>query len=310
MLQFDSRPNQWRELIDICEQKQAMGANVIAQFAARPFGILTGHQTEANPFRNRPAYAEIAALPLAERVQRLRDPAVRARILGPERAAGDGFGAMLDNPVMLAKIFPLGDPPDYEPPPEASIFAIAKREGKSGEEVLYEYMLRDDGRELLLLPFLNYSDGNLDLMHTLLHHDRTVVSLGDGGAHCGVICDASLTTFMLTHWVRDRTRGPRVALEHAVKRMTRDTAALYGLLDRGQIKPGYKADFNVIDFDNLALLRPEMAFDLPGGARRLLQKSRGYDATIVSGEIVMQNGETTDARPGRLLRGSQPAPAA
>jgi N-acyl-D-aspartate/D-glutamate deacylase len=161
----------------------------------------------------------------------------------------------------------------------------------------------------LLLPFLNYADGNLDLMHTLLHHDRTVVSLGDGGAHCGVICDASLTTFMLTHWVRDRTRGPRVGLEHAVKRMTQDTAALYGLLDRGQIKPGYKADFNVIDFDNLALLRPEMAFDLPGGARRLLQKSLGYDATIVSGEIVMQDGEPTDARPGRLLRGSQPAPA-
>ena len=146
-------------------------------------------------------------------------------------------------------------------------------------------------------------------MYELINNDRAVVSLGDGGAHCGVICDASLQTFMLTHWVRDRKRGPKVPLEQAVARMTRDTARVYGLLDRGVIAPGYKADFNVIDFDNLALLRPEMAFDLPGGARRLLQRARGYDATIVSGEVTMEKGEATGARPGRLLRGAQPAPA-
>ena len=215
---------------------------------------------------------------------------------------------MLDSPDMLKKIFPMGDPPDYEPGPEQSIWAIAQREGKPADEVLYDFMLRDEGRELLLLTFFNYSDGNLDLMVDLMNHDRTVVSLGDGGAHCGVICDASLQTFMLTHWVRDRTRGPRIPLEHAVKRMTCDTARVYGLEDRGVIAPGYKADFNVIDFDNLALRRPEMAFDLPGGARRLLQKSEGYDATIVAGEVVMSNGEATDARPGRLLRGAQAAP--
>ena len=169
-------------------------------------------------------------------------------------------------------------------------------------------MLRDEGRELLLLTFFNYSDGNLDLMHDLMHDDRAVVSLGDGGAHCGVICDASLQTFMLTHWARDRKRGPKVPLEQAVHAMTRDTAKVYGLFDRGVIAPGYKADFNVIDYDNLSLRRPEMVFDLPGGARRLLQKSRGYDATIVSGEVVMQGGEPTEARPGQLIRGAKSAP--
>ncbi|HPG25867.1 MAG TPA: amidohydrolase family protein [Myxococcota bacterium] len=309
MLQFDSAPNQWRELVAICEKTRSKGADLLAQFAPRPFGILTGHQTEANQFLNRPAYLEIAHLPLPERVARLKDPAVRARILGPERDDRAGFGSMLDDPNMQKKIFPLGDPPDYEPGPEKSIWAIAQREGRSADEVLYDYMLRDEGRELLLLTFFNYSDGNLDLMYELINNDRAVVSLGDGGAHCGVICDASLQTFMLTHWVRDRKRGPKVPLEQAVARMTRDTARVYGLLDRGVIAPGYKADFNVIDFDNLALLRPEMAFDLPGGARRLLQRARGYDATIVSGEVTMEKGEATGARPGRLLRGAQPAPA-
>jgi N-acyl-D-aspartate/D-glutamate deacylase len=308
MLQFDSRPNQWRELLDICEQTRADGAEVIAQFAARPFGILTGHQTEANPFLNRPAYAEIADLPLAERVKRLRDPAVRARILGDERMVGEGFGSLLDVPEMLKKIFPMGDPPDYEPGPEKSIAAIAEREGRDAAEVLYDHMLGDDGRELLLLPFFNYSNHDLEPMHEMIESPVTVLSLGDGGAHCGIICDASLQTFMLTHWVRDRERGPRISLERAIHRMTQDTARVYGLLDRGVIAPGYKADFNVIDFDNLKLRRPEMAFDLPGGARRLLQKSEGYDYTLVSGEVVMENGKATAARPGRLLRGATSAP--
>jgi len=309
MLQFDSAPNQWRELVEICQKSHAQGADVLAQFAPRPFGILTGHQTEANQFLSRPAYLEIKDLPLPERVKRMKDPASRARILGPERDASAGFGSMLDNPDMLKKIFPLGDPPDYEPGPEQSIWAIAQREGKAADEVLYDFMLRDEGKELLLLTFFNYSDGNLDLMHELFNNERAVVSLGDGGAHCGVICDASLQTFMLTHWARDRKRGPTIGLEHAVRAMTHDTAAVYGLNDRGVIAPGYKADFNVIDFENLSLRRPEMVFDLPGGARRLIQKSTGYDATIVSGEIVMQNGETTAARPGQLLRGARPTPA-
>ncbi len=311
LLQFDSRPDLWRELLSICEKTRKDGAQVVAQFAARPFGILAGHQTEANPFLNRPAYLEIAELPLAERAARLRDPSVRARILGPERdAEGSGFAALLDVPGILWRIFPLGDPPDYEPPREASIAGIAEREGRPSEEVLYDHMLRDDARELLLLPFFNYSNGDLEPMREMIDHPDTVLSLGDGGAHCGLICDASLTTFMLSHWVKGRTRGPKVPLAQSVQRMTQHTAALYGLLDRGVLAPGYKADLNVIDPERIELRRPEMAYDLPGGARRLLQRADGYDCTLVSGEVVMQGGEPTDARPGRLLRGAQKSPRA
>jgi len=309
MLQFDSRPDQWRELLAICEQTRREGSPVVAQIAARPFGILSGHQTVANPFLNRPAYAEIAELPLAGRVALLRDPERRRRILGPERVGpGSGFGSFIDHPGIFAKLFPMGDPPDYEPGPEKSIAAIAAREGRPAEEVLYDHLLRDGGRELLLLPIFNYSNGSLDPVHEMLLSPDTVVSLGDGGAHCGLICDASLTTFLLTHWVRDRSRGERVPLELAVKRMTSETARLYGLLDRGVLAPGYKADFNLIDLAGLRLRRPEMAFDLPGGARRLLQRADGYDATILSGEVVMEHGNATGATPGRLLRGAQSAP--
>jgi N-acyl-D-aspartate/D-glutamate deacylase len=169
-------------------------------------------------------------------------------------------------------------------------------------------MLKDDGRELLLLPFFNYSDGDLGPMLEMIDHERTVLSLGDGGAHCGLICDASLTTFMLSHWVRDRTRGPRIPIQQSVYRMTQHTAQLYGLRDRGVIAQGYKADLNVINPDEIQLHRPEMAYDLPGGARRLLQRANGYYATVVSGEIVMLEGEGTEARPGRLIRGERPTP--
>jgi N-acyl-D-aspartate/D-glutamate deacylase len=310
MLQFDSRPEQWRELLAICESSRREGAQLVAQFAARPFGILAGHQTVANPLLNRPAYAEIAALPLPERVARLRDPSLRRRILGPERVGkgAQGFGSFLDHPGIFARLFPLGDPPDYEPGPEQSIAALAAREGRPADEVLYDRMLGDEGRELLLLPYFNYSRGSLDPLREMLLSPVTVVSLGDGGAHCGVICDASLTTFLLTHWVRDRSRGERVPLELAVRRMTSETAGLYGLRDRGVVAPGYKADLNVIDLASLRLRRPEMAYDLPGGARRLLQRAEGYDATILSGEVVMERGEPTGALPGRLLRGATTAP--
>ncbi|MFT5695251.1 MAG: N-acyl-D-amino-acid deacylase [Myxococcota bacterium] len=310
MLQFDSEPNQWRELLKICENTRNNGSQVIAQFAARPFGVLAGHQTDANPLLSRPAYIEIADLPLAERVERLRDPEVRARILGPDRSSdGPGFGAFLDNDAVYEKLFPMGDPPNYEPTADTSIASVARREGRPADEVLYDHLMQDDGRELLLFPMMNYSDGSLDPMREMLYDRNTLLSLGDGGAHCGLICDASLTTFMLTHWVRDRTRGETIPLEFAVQRMTQHTAKFYGFDDRGVIAPGYKADLNIIDLEALSLRRPEMAFDLPGGARRLLQKADGYRATIVSGEVILRDGESTGARPGRLLRGPQPAPA-
>ena len=178
VLQFDSRPNQWRELMRTCEASAKRGGNVIAQFAARPFGILVGHQTTANPLMSRPAYVEIASLPLPERVKRLRDPQVKARILSAERVGEPGWGSMLDNPGIYARLFPMGDPPDYEPTPDQSIAAIAKREGRSAEELLYEHMLRDEGRELLLLPFFNYSDGDLEPFREMLDSEQTVLSLG------------------------------------------------------------------------------------------------------------------------------------
>jgi N-acyl-D-aspartate/D-glutamate deacylase len=170
-------------------------------------------------------------------------------------------------------------------------------------------MLAKGCKELLLFPLLNYSDGNCDPIYDMLHHPRAVLGLGDGGAHCGIICDASITTFMLTHWVRDRKRGARIPVEFAIRRMTKDTADLYGLRDRGVLAPGYRADINVIDLDTIALELPEMVFDLPAGGRRLSQKARGYVTTLVNGEEIMRDGEPTGALPGRLIRGEQPVPA-
>jgi N-acyl-D-aspartate/D-glutamate deacylase len=310
MLQFDSRPELWRDLLERCRRSAETGSNVTAQIAARPFGLLAGHQTAANPFMNRPALVEIADLPLAERAQRLKDPAFRARVLSDERTADpNGFDVLLGDESICVKLFPMGDPPDYEPDESQSIAAIASREGRKPGDVLYDFMLRDDARELLLLPLLNYSDHNLDAQREMIEHPRSLISLGDGGAHCGLICDASLPTFLLTHWARDRKRGARLPLERAVHVTTQRTATYYGLLDRGVIAPGYKADLNLIDFDRLALRRPEMAYDLPAGARRLLQKADGYVMKIVSGEIVMEEGEPTGALPGSLLRGPRSAPA-
>jgi N-acyl-D-aspartate/D-glutamate deacylase len=202
---------------------------------------------------------------------------------------------------MMGTLFPLGDPPDYEPPRERSVAAIAAREGRDAEAVLYDLMLGDDARELLLYPVLNFDGGTLDAVYEMLRHPGTVLGLGDGGAHCGIVCDATMTTFTLTHWVRDR-RGARLPLEFAVRRLTADNAALFGLRDRGLIRPGLRADLNVIDFDRLRLRRPEIAFDLPAGGKRVLQRADGYVATLVAGEVVMREGVPTAARPGRVLR--------
>ena len=308
MLQVDAEPTLWRDLLDEAEKATAEGADVYPQVAGRPFGMLIGHQTEYHPFRERPSYEALMELPFDERVERLRDPAVREAILSEKVEYDDPLAAYVMS--SFQKLFPLGARPDYEPDYEKSIEAIAKREGRSPEEVLYDRMLDQDGRELLLFPLLNYSDGSCDPIFEMIQHPRAALGLGDGGAHCGIICDASIPTFMLSHWVRDRTRGPRIPVELAVKRMTSDTAKLYGLEDRGLLRPGYKADLNVIDMDAVALRLPEMAFDLPAGGRRLLQRADGYRATVVSGVVTMRDGEPTGALPGGLIRGAQPAPSA
>ncbi len=297
MLQVDSAPQLWRELLEISAEAVREGAQVFPQVAGRPFGLLIGHQTDLNPLSDRPTFAKLMGLSLEERVARLRDPDVRRQILSETPAE--------PSPLLsqLGKFFPMGDPPNYEPSYDDSIEAIAKRAGKDPVEVLYDRMLERDGKELFLVPALNYSELIADPIREMMFHPRAALGLGDGGAHCGMICDASIQTFMLTHWVRDRTRGERVPIEFAVKRMTKDTAELYGLSDRGLVAPGLKADLNVIDTDGLRLTAPVMVRDLPAGGKRLMQRAEGYRATVVSGEVTMRDDEPTGNLPGRLLRG-------
>jgi N-acyl-D-amino-acid deacylase len=303
-LQNDLVPEQWRRLLELAERCAARGARVVPQVSGRPTGLLLGLESSFHPFSTHKSYAEIAMLPLAERVRRMRDPAFRARILAetPEHALPVAqFIA-----ASFHKLFPLGDPPDYEPAPETSVKAIAEREGKSPQEVAYDLLLARDGKELLYFPLLGYTHGNFDALYTMLMHPQAVLGLSDGGAHCGIICDASMPTFMLTHWARDRRRGARIPLEQVVRMQTRNTAALFGFDDRGALAPGLRADVNLIDFDALAIAPPEVVFDLPANGRRMVQHASGYVATIQSGQPIYERGEPTGALPGKLLRGPQP----
>ena len=301
LLQHNQCPDQWRELLKFAAEASAEGADLRPQVAGRPLNMLVGWQT-FHPFKFRPTYARIADLPLDERVAQLRRPEVKAAILSEKPTQLDGILQFVL--TSLDRIYPMGEPPLYEPGPDTSVGAVARREGRDGEDVLYDLMLQHDGRELLMMALLGYSDGNLDAIKEMLVHPNTALGLSDGGAHCGVICDASTPTSILTHFVRDRA-GDRIPLEAAVKKMTSDTARLYGLGDRGVLAPGYKADVNVIDFERLSLRLPELVFDLPGDARRLVQKADGYVATITTGQITFENGEPTGARPGRVVRGAR-----
>jgi len=299
--QHDMAPDQWRHVLDLALEAFDDGIPMRPQVAGRPLGLLLGLQT-FHPLRDRPSYAAIEGLPLDERVERMREPKMRESILS-ERGVRDDRMAFIG--LGLDRMFALGEPPDYEPVPEASVAARAEREGRDPWDLYYDLLLEDEGRQLLMRPLLGYSHLNHDAIREMLLHPTSALGLGDGGAHVGAICDASIETTMLTHWVRDRSRGERLPLEWVVRKMTSETASLYGLDDRGLIKEGKKADLNVIDFDRLRLDRPEMVYDLPGGARRLLQRAAGYVATIVSGEVVMRNGRDTGARPGRLVRGAR-----
>jgi N-acyl-D-aspartate/D-glutamate deacylase len=297
LIQHDMDPKQYRRMLELCEAAAAEGANVV------PTSMLMGWQCTVHPFIENPTYLEIADLPLEARLERLRDPAVRDRMLREEVQFSEPIVGFIAS--SFHKLFPLGDPPDYEPTPDQSVTAIAAREGRDPKEVAYDLLMQREGRELLYFPLFNYSDGNMDSTREMLTHPRAALGLSDGGAHCGVICDASTPTYMLTHWVRDRQRGERLPLEWVVKRQTRDTADLYGLRDRGVLAPGMKADLNLIDLEHLALRPPEVAFDLPAGARRLVQHAVGYRATIVNGELTYSDGEATGALPGRLVRGAR-----
>lgn len=284
------------------------GLPMKAQVCGRPVGVLFGLELTLNPFSQTQTYGEIAGLPLAERVAALRDPAFRARLLAEE---ADPQGPFAGRALRAWDImYPMGADPDYEPTADKSVAAIAAREGRDPAAVALDAMLTNDGRGMLYHPFLNYADGSLDPSFAMLTHRDTVPGLSDGGAHVGMICDGSFPTSNLIHWTRDRSRGPRIPLETMIARQTRDTAATVGLLDRGLIAPGYRADLNVIDYEKLSLEAPRVAYDLPAGGRRLVQGAHGYVATIVAGVVTQRDGEPTGALPGRLVRGAQPAPLA
>jgi N-acyl-D-aspartate/D-glutamate deacylase len=304
LLQHDLAPDAWAEMLELSDRALAAGAAIRPQVAGRPLGLLLGLQT-MHPLQAKLSFRDVAGLPFDEMVDRLRRPGVRRRILDEVAATGDDRLSFIG--MGLDRIFPIGDPPDYEPSPDESVAARAEQAGTDPWELFYDLLLEDDGRELLLRPLLGYSHLNQDAIREMLLHPSSALGLGDGGAHVGAICDASTTTYMLTHWARDRSRGEKLPLEFVVRKMTRDTAELYGLGDRGVLAPGMKADLNVIDHDRLSLSRPRMEHDLPGGARRLLQRAEGYVATIVSGEVVRRGGNDTGARPGRLLRGARAA---
>ncbi len=306
VLQADFAPDLWREWINRGVAANRKGAWLVPQVAGKPTSLMVGFESATHPFSHHRAYQDLKALPLAERVARLRSDEVRRAILEEVPKPGGFVSLLLAN---LHKLFPLGNPPNYEPGPECSVSAIAEREGRPAAEVLYDLMLQRDGHELLYLPLLDYSAGNLDAVREMLTHPATVLGLGDGGAHCGVLCDASLPTFMLSHWARDRSRGEQLPVEQVVHLQTRRTAELYGFRDRGVLAPGYLADVNVIDHDALALEPPEMVYDLPASGKRLIQRARGYVATVKSGVVVREHDQSTGELPGRLLRGPQPSPA-
>jgi N-acyl-D-aspartate/D-glutamate deacylase len=295
------------EQIAEMDRQNAQGANIVAAISLRGTGIVMAWQGTVHPFRFRPSYIAIEALPWEEKLARLRDPAFRAQLLAERNVypESDIIGLLMMIGEMWTHQFEMDPDFDYEPGPDASIAARAAAKGVTPDEYAYDLLTAQDGTGFIYLPILNYADGNLDFLEALQARDDCVNSLSDGGAHCGTICDASSPTFMLQHWVRDRRRGRRLTLQQAVKRQCLDTARLYGLNDRGLLKPGYLADLNIIDFENLRLTKPWLAFDLPAGGKRLLQKADGYVATIKSGQVTFRDGVMQGPVPGRVLRGPQ-----
>lgn len=301
LLQSDKDPELWRETLGQINQARREGLNVNGQVASRSIGLVMGLETSMHPLVSRPAWQEVADLPHAELVARLnRDTALRERLINEPPNLDSVIAQMIEQ--ALQRTFRISDPVDYEPHPDQALVAQAKIRGISPIELALEWMLADDGKGLMLYPFENYSAGNLDVVREMLLDEGTVCGLSDGGAHVGMICDASATTTLLTHWGRDRSRGPKIPVEHLVKKQTRDTALAYGLTDRGLIEPGLRADINVVDFERLQVGLPEVVYDLPAGGKRVLQSAQGYEHTFVAGVETFSNGAPTGERPGRLIR--------
>jgi len=312
--QIDENPELYKEDLRLLDECRAEGIhNLRGQFSGRPVGVLMGWETTVHPFYGHPEYVRLRSLPIEERLRELRRPEVKAALIEGGKIRTDGLPA--DAPIPAAmleflvastfKMFAMGAGHEYEPDPVDSIAGKAKATGRSEAELIYDALMDLDGRGLLYFPLFGYAQGNFDAIRETMMHPSTGLSLADGGAHCGAVCDGSTPTFMLMHWVRDRSRGERVPLEFMVRRQTLDTARQYGLHDRGVLAPGLKADVNLIDFEGLGLTPPEVLYDFPAGGRRLHQGATGYRATIASGEVTFENGEATGVLPGRLIRGEQ-----
>jgi N-acyl-D-aspartate/D-glutamate deacylase len=294
----------WKDALSIVDTANAAGEAISAQVFPRPIGMVTGYELSVNPFVLCPSYQALSHLDFAGRIAEFGKPEVRARLIAEKPMEGHPLAAIGRNWDWM---FPFGDPPNYEPPLDTSIGAQARAKGVPPEEIAYDYLLEQDGTAKLYVTLGNYQDGRLDAVLDMMNHEHTVLGLGDGGAHYGVICDASFPTFMLTYWTRDRA-SERISLANAVRALAFEPAQVLGLKDRGLIREGYKADLNVIDYAQLALHAPEIKYDLPAGGRRLDQGATGYDATIVSGQIIRRADRATGMLPGRLIRGSQRAP--
>ncbi|MEM9653908.1 MAG: amidohydrolase family protein [Actinomycetota bacterium] len=301
------RPTLWRTQLDQFEEATRAGVQMRAQVGARAVGLLFGMQATLSPFMRSALYRELEELPMAERLARMREPETKATICGQvsvDRDAAELGGKVIDR---FERMFVLGDPPNYEPNPEDNVANLAERQGLSPAELAYDLLLENDGRNFLYMPTINYADGNLDVVREQLLHPAAVPGLSDGGAHVGTICDVSFPSTLLQWWVRDRPHG-RIPVETIIKKQCRSTAETVGLLDRGLLAPGYKADINIIDMESLRLHAPEMHFDLPAGGKRLLQRVDGYRQTYVSGVQIMDDGEPTGETPGVLIRGATAQP--
>ena len=300
--QQDARPEWWEQLLDGIEDAQSEGINMYGQVPPRATGILMGLTATLNPFRFHPAYMEIADLALEERVEIMSNDEFKEKLLSDNAVS---INPLVDEIVnSYSKMFKLGEPANYEPDPEMSFESLANSSNMTAQEIAYDAMLEKDGRALIYHPLFNYQTGDLSLVEKMLKHPYTISGLGDAGAHCGAISDASFPTTLVQHWSRDRSRGSKLPLETVIKMQTSETANLLGIKDRGVLEKGYKADINIIDYEGLTLHEPEIINDLPAGGRRLVQKASGYDYTIVSGEVAFIKGEATGALNGRLIRNS------
>ena len=305
IVQVDGAPERWRTTVAEIHEANEAGVRATGQVGCRPIGVMLGLDATVNPFRTHPAYRSIADLPLAERAARLRTDESLRRALLTDRPA-DAHVSWMD--YALTRAYELGASLDYEPDPATAIAARAKATGVDPWSILLDLLAADDGSTLLLYPFENYYHGDLEDIREMLTDPYSICGIGDAGAHVGTICDASYPTYLLTHWTRDRTRGERLPLEMVVNKQARRTAETYGLFDRGLLRPGYRADVNIIDHDALSVGRPEMIHDLPAGGKRLVQRPEGYLHTFVKGVETMVDGEFTGARPGTLVRGAQTGP--